>query len=337
MVSVVVSIVVVAAGIVTLASRSRRQRAAPLGAGLTSHRLVYDDFGTLRVLPLDGRPASTLPLPGPTVAQLPISVAGAVVVVSGGRALALGSAGAGPLVDLGAADRVLPAGPPGLIWMIREELGAPVTVQLACVAGNGASCGSSMTAPFPVPNDMAPVAEVQRNLLLMNSSTALVWNPFENRTVFRMPNALSRLVDGRYDHLAWLGGGSCEPNGECPLHITDVTNTTDWVPPPLPGHTGYLPGGAFSPDGRRLATFVEGPTDAPHSVQLVIIDLGAATTRLVRGAVIRQDDVLGQAVWSSDGLVVFFCGASGPMNAYQLDTGKVSTLRVPSSFEFAVQ
>ena len=69
------------------------------------------------------------------------------------------------------------------------------------------------------------------------------------------------------------------------------------MPSPLPG--GFAPGGAFSPDGTRLAVFLN--TASGRAARLALVDPGTGTVRVAR----RPRPVLGQdfgwARWLPDG------------------------------------
>jgi hypothetical protein len=94
--------------------------------------------------------------------------------------------------------------------------------------------------------------------------------------------------------LAWLPA-AC---GNCPVEITDTaTMAVRSVRSPL-SH-GYALGGAFSPDGSRVALFVrENYSDA---VRLALVNLVTGTVRMAREPRFVLDTDIGWARWLPDG------------------------------------
>ncbi len=116
------------------------------------------------------------------------------------------------------------------------------------------------------------------------------------------------------------------------------------------GHCRYEDGGAFCPDGRLLAAFVDAPPSIGPNAQLAIIDLSAHIPTEVAQSVVPGP--CWTAVWSPDGKVVLFGGAScsgppggcveearshgGPLLASQPGDAGAVALFIPSSSSFTV-
>jgi hypothetical protein len=149
------------------------------------------------------------------------------------------------------------------------------------------------------------------------------------------------LIDGNSAAVAWQSMDGCNSDAECPLHITDMASGKDRVVAPLPGHAGFVGGGAFSPDGRLLAAFVSARTDTGQigavanvpEAQLVVIDDGGSVAT-PSNAVVPVGEPAGAAVWSSDH--VFFGGTAGVIHAYAPGDTQAITLKIPSSYSFTI-
>jgi hypothetical protein len=152
---------------------------------------------------------------------------------------------------------------------------------------------------------------------------------------------IRRLIDASPAAVAWQAVDGCPGNAECPLHITDMANGKDRVVAPVPGHAGFIGGGAFSPDGRLLAAFVSAGPDigrtgavanAPEA-QLVLIDEGGSIAT-PSNAVVPVAEPAGAAVWSTDH--VFFGGTAGVIHTYAPGDTQAITLKIPSSYSFTI-
>lgn len=106
----------------------------------------------------------------------------------------------------------------------------------------------------------------------------------------------------RYSLLAWTPAGCTQ---RCPLTITN-TSTQGRLTVRSPNRYGLTYGGlfssgAFSPDGKRLAVFLnttnpQGPYNAPHSV-LAIVNTRTGTLTLVPAASLVTTEDVGWARW----------------------------------------
>jgi hypothetical protein len=128
------------------------------------------------------------------------------------------------------------------------------------------------------------------------------------------------------DTLAWTcPGGDVSP---CGLMISNADASAQRViPPPVRGN-GWLLGGAFSHDGKTLATTLStkpGSYDPTAGLALVDVDSGKAT--FVKGSSFRVGEPYGYVAWSPDGSTVYFGGLDDDgVEAYNLVTHTVTKL-----------
>lgn len=129
---------------------------------------------------------------------------------------------------------------------------------------------------------------------------------------------------GRYSLLAWTGG-CIKRCHAIPLGITN-TSTLARVTVPSPNRYGFTyDGGAFSPDGKRLAVFLnttnpQDPYNAPYSV-LAIVNTKTAALRLVRAARFVTTEDVAWARWlpGSDRLI-----AGAEAGSYAVDAATLA-------------
>ena len=228
---------------------------AALGADLSHRILVEGDQARLRFFHLDGTAEADVTVPPTTEAPRPLAVGTALVFTAARQARVIADPPAGAVRALGPADRLIRAVNPGQLWLVRDQDQAPATVQLACVPGPGVAC-SAFPAPRQVPAGMRPVASLAGGLLLVAArpdviAPAEMWDPFADRVVFRFPAAFGDVIDTHLNVVVWRSGGPgvCTGGVQCPLHITDVGSGQDQLIPAPPGSSGYMGGGALSPDG----------------------------------------------------------------------------------------
>ena len=248
----------------------------------------------------------------------PVRTAHGVVFVAGGIAYNLGYPFLGPPRPLGPAEQVLAEGDSPTVSVVRQVSGsatvASVPVDPGFVAG---------TETFTLPAGYEPVARVSRGFLLQADDGQLrVWNGTLVATLGRARS----VVDVNGDEVAWVDTAS-------QLHITDTASGRDAVQAPPAGHSGFIGGGAFSPNGAFLAAFVDGPgSSAGPQAQLVVIGPKADPAPV---ATVRVGEPVGSAVWTPDGSWVLFCGLDG-MRAYEPGRAGVVDVGQPGSYSFTV-
>lgn len=133
------------------------------------------------------------------------------------------------------------------------------------------------------------------------SARIAVWNP---RTgMVEVVGRARAVIDAytprgaRFSLLAWLPAG-CPPPGSCLVKITDTASgAVTTVRSPSAG--GFAVGGAFSPDGSRLAVFVNAPSGT--SARLALIDPATGGLRVVRTPLLPLGLDYGWARWLSGG------------------------------------
>jgi hypothetical protein len=113
-----------------------------------------------------------------------------------------------------------------------------------------------------------------------SGATLALWNPVSGAvTVIGRARAVIDAYTppgARYSLLAWLPA-ECAPRAGCPVEITDTaTRAMRTVPSPRPG--GFAMGGAFSPDGRRLALFLN--PRSGQEAQLALADVATGSVRV---------------------------------------------------------
>ncbi|MGH9075236.1 MAG: hypothetical protein ACRDZQ_14135, partial [Acidimicrobiales bacterium] len=140
--------------------------------------------------------------------------------------------------------------------------------------------------------------------------------------------------------VAWtvpLAGGGCL-DGQCPLQVESVGESAGLacvVQPPA-GHEGFWGGGAFSPDGSKLAAFVAAPAGGSPSAQVALVDVTDCSSQVLPSTPpVPVGEPLGSAHWSPDGTWLYFCGLSGPLHTYHLGHPGTGSLPLPSSYAFA--
>jgi hypothetical protein len=130
--------------------------------------------------------------------------------------------------------------------------------------------------------------------------TAAIWNPDTGAIVRLGPDqgliSAYTPVGARSSLLAWVPG-SCETNPHCSLLVTNtVTRATTHIHSPLP--YGFDVGGAFSPNGERLAVFIK--TNAglyDPATQLAVADVHSGHLQRVPAAAGEIGESVGWARW----------------------------------------
>ena len=125
----------------------------------------------------------------------------------------------------------------------------------------------------------------------------------------------------RYSLLAWLPA-ACPLPDNCLLKITNtVTGSARAVRSPLPG--GFAMGGTFSPDGTRLAVFLNAASG--HTARLALVNPGAGAVRVARSPrpVLGLD--FGWARWLPGGTHLIVGAGTG---GYLVDAATLSARRL---------
>jgi hypothetical protein len=150
-----------------------------------------------------------------------------------------------------------------------------------------------------------------------------VWHPIDT---FRPGGA-------RTSRVAWV---DCPASGAppCALVLGDsVMGARRRIVAPTPG-TGFLYGGAFSPDGSRLAAFVSASRGG-GTATLVLVDVATGQVQPVPDASVDIGEAYGYATWSPSGRWVVFGGIDPPMHAFELGTRAAVALPYPSDYSVA--
>jgi WD40-like Beta Propeller Repeat len=184
---------------------------------------------------------------------------------------------------------------------------------------------------------------------LTAAPTLAIWNP-RTGSIGHVLDLGAGLIDTTtadgHTTVAWLRAlrGHCfYPRGDCQLVLTDLTTGLDRVIAPT-GSLGFLGGGAFSPDGTKIAAFIHpghilGPGLNGQVMKLVIVDVATGIVRPVPGSIAEYGEPYGFATWSPDGRWVFFGGFSQPggevlhhVGAYRIGTTRATELGLPQDY-----
>jgi hypothetical protein len=114
-----------------------------------------------------------------------------------------------------------------------------------------------------------------------------------------------------YSLLAWMPA-SCQYPLSCPIKITN-TSTLASLTLRSPFPHGFALGGAFSPDGKQLAVFVNrSPGDGGGTAELAIADTATGALRIVASAHYPVGEDIGWARWLPGGNQLIVIGADDP-------------------------
>ena len=144
---------------------------------------------------------------------------------------------------------------------------------------------------------------VQSNLKAWARAVTAVWNPETGslKAVGRGYHVITAYTPpgGHYSLLAWLPA-ACTQGQDCPLEITSTaTMVTRTVRSPL--RHGFAIGGAFSPDGTRLAVFADTNSDATGAARLAMVSTGTGALRLAGSVRLEVGAPVAWALWLPDG------------------------------------
>ncbi len=247
----------------------------------------------------------------------------------------------------------------------QAPLGQSKTGTVSLLSNSGAVVGGPWTVPsgyaltYP-PRSTASGIVVQKVTAPMSPSASptaspsfAIWNP-RTGSIGHVLDLGAWLIDTTtadgHATVAWLRQlrGHCfYPGGDCQLVLTDLTTGLDRVIAPT-GRLGFIGGGAFSPDGTKIAAFIHpdhilGPGLNGQVMKLVIVDVATGTVRPVPGSIAEYGEPYGFATWSPDGRWVFFGGFAQPggkilhhVGAYRIGTTRATELGLPQDYSVVV-
>jgi hypothetical protein len=238
-------------------------------------------------------------------------VGGRLIVYGGDRTSALDTSLHAR--DLGKSWFFLPSATPGRVWLAMLDPRSPPTVRalegVREVTVDGVQTARSQHRP-----PRWPFAALQSGLVLQ-AKTLELWDPASGRITQRLPGVFPvaahdwRLI-------------SCAP-GCRGLHLTDtLTGSRTVIPPPSGAYFTETYDGAFSPDGRLVATTARDRRGTPR---VAIVDLAHHTATLVRGPRLARDYQL--MAWSHSGWL-FYNAGHGRLAAYNPSGGAIMLLGI---------
>jgi hypothetical protein len=301
--------------------QSRRPR---LPAGLASERLFFAEPGRTGLYRADGtRLTDPQGLAGIGYPLEPlVSGQGIVVYIHGNDAYRTAGPSAVSSVDLGAASSIFPA-LRGAIGIETGGEGATTSVEYMAADGTVPAPG---TASLQLPPGITAVAQVPSGLVVAGGATPAGLLSEVTRVRLSLIRAHSTInlgvaTDVIGVHGATVAEVNCPPRrpSSCSLTLVDTTTRRLRVIRPPPEYVGYALGGGFSPDGSRLAAFVQSsPFEDVTSLRLVLVDLVTGTVSVTGLYLLANDPAVGDATWSADGRWLFFGSPSGTFDAERI-------------------
>jgi hypothetical protein len=178
----------------------------------------------------------------------------------------------------------IPSAAPDRIWVGIPDPNSPATERRLAAVREVAVDGRVTVRDVRPPEGRRPVAATSSGLVFQSPGGGPgrleLWNPLTGKVFRRLPGDYPVASHG--DLLAWCRQ-PCER-----LHVTNVTTGKEIQvrsPAGTFGFEGYS--GVFSPDGKLIAVPVRsGPRRATQDPrwQLALVDVGAGTATLVKGA-----------------------------------------------------
>ncbi len=301
--------------------------AAP--AALNGYTIVYTGSKGVRSVAFGGHGESDLPT-GP--ASRPVQAAGDVVFMHAGNAYVLVPPFSGPPRALASGEALFPMLWPDMVGVVSGVGPGGRTIRFVDV-DTGVT---SDTLSWFLPPGYEPVSQ----FLVAGPGGALrSWSAGHSGSAELGPvlGHAGAVLGASSTEVAWLAAAGCAAGGECPLHLTATgSSRSDRTVPPAPGRAGFLPGGALSPDGRLLATFVAAPAAGRGQAELAIVDTENLTVTVVAASAVAAGPSGATAQWTPDGLAVFFCGHAGSMHVYWPGDARAITLGLPASNSFTL-
>jgi hypothetical protein len=209
---------------------------------------------------------------------------------------------------------VFPAVEPDELFVATASRAAPHGAQVRRVSTLGAPLGGPWSVPDgywltdpPRATSAGVVVESPPNRF---EKTLKIWDPSTGEVTTTLGRG-TRVIDSTDGDVAWVRACGAEA---CTLALTDVASgRTRDVAAPV-GDVGFVGGGAFSPDGSKLAAFsmtgagATGGDAGGRRMRLVVVDVRTARAAPVARSVREFGESYGYATWSPDGRWVFFGG-----------------------------
>jgi hypothetical protein len=290
-----------------------------LPAGLAAERLFFAEPVQTGFYQANGDVVTKFPRTRGAGDQPIVSGDGAVVYIHGRDAYRTSGENATHLVNLGGASWIFPA-EHGAIGIESGGDGTPASVEFMAADGAIPEPG---TTKVELPPDVTAIAQVPDGLLVTRGD---IWSHYPTplghvRLSIIKPHGTIALGDatavtGTYGaSVAWT---TCR-SSRCSLHLVNTTTGHTRILRPPAGYRGYAHGGAFSPDGSLLATFVPSKSRYGFNViHLVVIRVRTGKVSVIGPGLFAGPAHLGAASWSADGHWLYFGGLDGTLDAEQV-------------------
>ena len=195
--------------------------------------------------------------------------------------------------------------------------------------------GATVGGPWTIPDGYELAGPAHRTgagvLIQPRSFPAFIRPLFEWRPTTDEVTSVgdfNQLID---THGSLVAGTDCELDFPCWLIMHDLTTGDERrIDSPLPGN-GFYGGGAFSPDGSRLAVFVatnEGSVNP--AARLAIVDVATGAIDFVDNGDVAVGEPYGYASWSPSGAWVFF--GPGELRAAPASGGPAQSLGLAGAY-----
>jgi hypothetical protein len=302
----------VTVGLLLTTSRANKPGLPP---ALAREELFIADSGRTGIFRADGIEVETIrDLTADGYPSRPVeSGSGLVVYVRRGEAYMVPSTGGRAPVVLGVADSVFPASDGAVGFFVNGPPGRGF-VTFMSAGGQMPEHGTASTELAGV----TPLARLPAGLLIESSPRSAL-GTFQLAVMGAQNNAVlgaaTQVIDIHATRVAWLSCVSIPAT--CSLVVDDTSSDVNQVIPPPPGYAGYAPGGAFSPQGSTLATFV---VTGRHSVRLTVINVATGLATLIGPPL--PVDAAGTATWSADGQWLYYGGDTGDLYAQHTEKGQ---------------
>lgn len=324
--------------------------AAPQAAGTAPAGAIPELRG--RPLYLGGRQPLVADAGGGPLRPLPVAAAGRSSLLRQGRylvvrvaeplqdgpVLALATDWPGTAMPLGSALDVLPSPRPDRVWLLDRRARMP---QRTFALREVELATGRRLSNLALPHDAEPLAIVDGGVLVRDLRAGLAVRDLTSGRMRQRLGTDLTFVDATARLVAYLDGRGA-------LHLRDLATRRDrvvrpagipsWFPlgQPVAGTICCDEFGAFSPDGRRLAVYLQ--LQRPAQPGLAMVDVEQAEARPVPGSDAATpfgcQPCLG---WSADGWLFFFSGGPPPdvVAAWRPGRPVASPLDLPVAGEIA--